>query len=94
MGYYIDEDKDGNILPHQGKAEVFLKNGDAEEIDIPKNFEEGLVCVVQNSRFDAVAYMYSKNEFEYIINNPDPRPKIWLKFKDPDVPKKLSGYTK
>ncbi len=94
MGYYLNEDQSGNVLPRLGKAEVFLNNGDAEEIYIPKNYEEGLVCVVDNGKFDAALYIFSKNEFEYIINNPDPRPKIWLKFKDPDVPKKLSGYTK
>lgn len=85
MGYYINTDSDGNILPVR-KAGALLKDG-AKEID-GKSFEENLVCVIHNFAFDAALYC-DKNEYKYVINNPDERPKTWLVHP---MAKELSGY--
>jgi len=36
-----------------------------------------MICVVENPMFDAAAYAYCEQEFEY-FKRPDGREKIWL----------------
>lgn len=75
MGYYINEDSKGNILPNLGKAEALLNDGatPAEKVE----YQPNLVCVVNNGMFEAAAYAYSPEEFNE-FNRFDGRPKKWL----------------
>jgi hypothetical protein len=62
MGYYINEDSKGNLLPSKGKAEMLLNDG-AEFTDA--TYKENLICVVDHGFHEAAGYMFSEGEFEY-----------------------------
>jgi len=87
MGYYIDIDSKGNPLPAIGKVEALLKDG-AKIVD-PPVFQENLVCVVQNSHFDAAGYAFDHREFESFNHDGDPRHRTWLIYEHAPV---LSNY--
>lgn len=76
MGYYLNNDQQGNPLPAKGKVEALVKGG-AKKIDTPVTLCENLVCVVNNSFFDAAAYVYSDEEFEEFTKRVS-SPKTWL----------------
>ena len=61
MGYYINETQEGTPLPACGKADALIADG---ALEVPKAFQENLICVVENGPFDAAAYVYSEDEFE------------------------------
>ena len=86
MGYYINENSKGEILGNFDKAEKLIKDG--AKIVKPE-FQENLICVVENPTFDAAAYAFSEQEFEYFKK--DDRHKTWLVHTEA---KKLSGYEK
>lgn len=75
MGYYVNKDSKGQSLPSTGKAQALVADG---AIRVSPEWQENLVCVVENGFFDAAAYCYNEKEFDYFIENPDPRPKTWL----------------
>jgi len=75
MGKYINKDSKGQQLPNIGKVQA-LKNDGATITD--SSFKENLVCVVENSFFDAAAYMYSENELDYFVNDGSGRRKTFL----------------
>ena len=87
MGNYINQDSQGNILPACGKAKKLVADG-ALIIPEPKEFKEGLVCVLENGLFDAEGYAFDKKEMEEFKRN-DGRRKTWLYYEHA---KKLSGY--
>lgn len=76
MGKYINESK-GKVLPALGKAITLINDG-AEQIEEPKQFEKGLVCVVNNGMFDAAAYVDTSSTLD-AFKRKDGRPRIWLK---------------
>lgn len=78
MGYYLNEMPNGEKLPASGKVQKLLMIDGAELIEEPQDWEENIVCVVDNGPFEAAAYAYSKNELE-VFKYPDGRPKKWLK---------------
>lgn len=86
MGYYINYNSKGIELPAKGKADALIADG-AKEVS-GERYEENMVCVVENSFFDAAMYCYPE-EYQYVKENPDQRPKRWLVY---DHAKKLSGY--
>lgn len=87
MGYYINKDSKGNLLPQTGKAKALIADG-AKVVD-GKTFEENMVCVVENPfSFDAALYAH-KSEYQYVKDNPDMRRKVWLVHP---LAKELSGY--
>jgi hypothetical protein len=86
MGFYIETDGPVN------KADYLVKNHGGVKIREPKEWEEGLVCVVENGMFDAAGYCFSEKEFE-TFTTPDRRFKIWVKMDD-KLAQKLSGYSK
>jgi hypothetical protein len=86
MGYYINEDSKGNLLPQTGKAQALINDG---AVITNNTFKENLVCVVENSVFDAAGYAYDEREFEVFNHPDDPRQRTWLVYSHA---KKLSGY--
>jgi hypothetical protein len=54
-------------------------------------FQENLVVVVQNPRFEAAGHAHSPEEFAYMsaMGEHDQRPRVWLKY---DHAAELSGY--
>jgi hypothetical protein len=89
MGYYINK-IEGVDLPAKGKVQVLIDNG-AEELNGNINFQENLVCVVENMFFDAVGYVFSQSEFDAFNHPSDDRKKTWLIV--PNAPE-LAGYKK
>lgn len=91
MGYYINVDSKGNPLPATGKARALIQDG-AVSISSPDEFQPNLVCVVLNGPFDAAAFAYSNEEYEYFLTVPgDTRTKQWLLYEHAA---ELSGYNK
>lgn len=76
MGKYINENSKGILLPATGKLEALIADGAVLTNDA--TFQKNLVCVVENGFFDAALFLYDYNEYEYVINNPDPRKKYWV----------------
>ncbi len=89
MGYYINY-VNGKELPAIGKASKLISEG-AVIVGTPTEFQENLVCVVENGFFDAAAYAYDEREMTEFNDPNDYRPKTWLIVPDAD---KLSGFNK
>lgn len=87
MGYYINY-VNGKELPAIGKASKLISEG-AVIVGTPTEFQENLVCVVENGFFDAAAYAYDEREMTEFNDPNDYRPKTWLIVPDAD---KLSGF--
>ena len=87
MGYYINQ-INGKPLPPQGKCETLIENG-STQINTPTEFQDNLVCVVENGFFDAAAYAYSEKEMNEFLDPSDYRRKRWLIVPNADM---LSGY--
>jgi hypothetical protein len=87
MGYYINH-INGKQLPSVGKAQKLISEG-AIRIGIPTEFQDNLVCVVENFFFDAAVYAYDEREMTEFINPNDYRPKTWLIVPNADT---LSGF--
>lgn len=84
MGFYIEG-------PTKGKVSMLLKVIGARIIKQPKEWQNDLVCVVDNGAFEAAMYVYDPSEFGRVVDREDDdnRPHVWL-----TVPgaSKLSGY--
>lgn len=98
MGYYIDQDSKGNMLPAKGKVKALIADGAIKiaeghtgwELPGDVKFQEGLVVVVQNNMFDAAAYAYDEDELMDFIKEDDSRRwKTVLVYKHAA---RLSGY--
>ena len=90
MGFYIETDANLN------KAEYLVKKENAVIVNKPKLFsdissDKALICVVNNSFFEAAAYCYSERELDAFSGSNDYRPKTWLTM-DKERAEKLSGY--
>jgi hypothetical protein len=88
MGYYINFNSNGTILPSKNKADYLLLDGGVE-VSKPKKFVRNLICVVENATFDAAAFIYSEEELKAFSNPDDDRPKRWIIYPHAA---KLSGY--
>lgn len=73
MGYYINK-VGGKDLPAKGKAIQIIADGGTR---VDNEFQENLICVVDNGFFEAAAYCYSLEEFNEFNKN-DGRSKIWV----------------
>lgn len=80
MGYYINQDSNGNHIGTSFSQKVtnLIADG-AVKINTPTEWEEGLVCVVDNGLFAAAAYAYDEREMQ-AFQNTNGRPFQWLKF--------------
>ena len=88
MGYYINQDSTGKLLPAINKRRALINDGAKDLNTSTPAFQENLVCVVENPWFDAAAYCFDEKEMEDFIE-PDGRMKTWLVYEHA---KKLSGY--
>lgn len=94
MGYYINKNSKGEMLPAQGKAIELLKEA---KLVTPQplhstEWQENLVCVVENQMFDAAAYVYSVRKMEHFLETKrsgDARKYTWIIHEDA---KRLSNY--
>jgi len=67
MGYYINKDSKGNMLPTVGKA-VTLQQDGATVADVVK-FQPNLVCVVSNGLFEAAGLCITKPNSTLSLNH-------------------------
>jgi len=81
MGKYINEINGVSMgASFESKALVLASSG-ARSIEPPIEWEEGLVCLVDNGWMAAAAYAYDESEMTAFLH-PDGRPKQWFMFKD------------
>lgn len=80
MGYYINENSKGEFIGTVDKEKKLIEDG-AVIIQEPKEWIEGLVCVVKNGLFDAAGYAYNEFEMHCFKDPSDVRRKIWLQYK-------------
>jgi len=88
MGYYIDINSKGEELQPTNKAKQLVEDG--AKI-VKAEFQENLVCVIENEHFDAAGYIFSEKEFGYFNECKDDRRKTWLVHP---LAKKLSDYNR
>lgn len=86
MGYYLNQTRKGPIErpDFASRCKALMEDG-AIEIDTPKEWKEGLVCVVNNDGFSAAAYCYSENEMFVFQNVNDTRTKKWFYYEHAKV---------
>lgn len=78
MGLYINKDSKGDPLSHN-KAKSLINDG-AQVISPPHEWEENIVCVVDNGPFMAAGYCFSPDEMD-AFKYEDGRQKVWLKYE-------------
>ena len=89
MGYYIDKIHGVFIgTTFDEKCDGLIENGAKETNGM--QFEEDLVCVVDNGLFAAAGYAYSEDEYE-VFSEPDNRRKRWFIVPNASL---WSGYFK
>lgn len=69
----------GLYFENKDKMGWLHNNGIQIPFDAEVTEKEVKVVAVDNGIFIAAAVAYSQEEYEYFINNPDERPKIWFK---------------
>jgi hypothetical protein len=80
MGKYINHTFNGP-LRSQHKADDLIKVGASLLPDVPKEWEENLVCVVDNGAFEAAAYVQDERDLSDFSNYAtDYRDRVWLKW--------------
>lgn len=92
MGFYINKNTKGVALPARGKYNALMQDEGTVNVS-GDEFVPNLVCVIENTFFDAALYCFSKEEYE-VAKEPDmgkQRIRTWLTH-----PKaaELSGYEK
>lgn len=80
MGKYINKDTSGNFIGRtfDEKLQNLLKDG-AVKISPPAEWEEGLICLVDNFSFAAAGYAYNQRVMKIFLI-PGKRKNQWLKF--------------
>jgi hypothetical protein len=92
MGYYIQVP-----APHDKALQLRDLHGAEILPGQPRSFQDvpddkALICVVQNSMFDAAALCYSEEEFEEFKDiSHDPRPRTWV-LVDRELAYELAGF--
>jgi hypothetical protein len=79
MGKYIEKLPDGTELPKHGKVHALLTIEGAKIINQPIEWEEDIVCVVDNYTWDAAAYAFDDIELRRFSHPRDDRFRVWLK---------------
>ena len=78
MGLYINKTtKNSRIGKYANTkiAEICYDGG--KVIRAPREWQENLVCVVDNGEFGAALYCINEQEFQ-VASRPDGRPKTWI----------------
>lgn len=81
MGNYINITEKGALGATFSDKITGLKEDGAVTIPEPTEWEEGLVCVIDNGRFAAAGHAYDKQEMESFIKGMDERPHVWMKYE-------------
>lgn len=77
MGYYINHTQKRTLgTSFNEKCDGLIEAG-AIEVSQPTNFQEGIICVVNNGLFAAAGYAFSEDELN-VFRHPDGRPKRWF----------------
>jgi hypothetical protein len=77
MGKYINNTGNGPMgVSYEEKITALVQAG-AEEIPTPTEFQENLVCVVNNGMFAAAAHLYEPKEMNRFLQSCG-RPKKWF----------------
>lgn len=79
MGIYIKDTTKGRIVNLKA-ANILaeLINDGAEPIKEPKEWQDNLVCLVNNGSFGAAAYAYNEAEMDYFKQGYNGRDHVWL----------------
>jgi len=77
MGQYIDYIEGVHIGTSAEEKVNSLKNNGGVVINTPTEFQENLVCVIDNGWFGAAGHAYDEREMKIFLNN-DGRPKVWM----------------
>lgn len=78
MGRYLKDNIHGLITPTFNKAQWIIEHIDgAKIIPEPEHFQENLVAVAENDRFEAAIHVYDKHEWDR-VKLPDDREVTWL----------------
>ena len=68
-------------LNHFDKAVDLIKAGAVLLPSVPAEWEENLICVVENGVFEAAAYVQDERDLrDFSDYTYDYRPKVWLKW--------------
>lgn len=78
MGKYLNVNSKGESLSPINKASQLIADGATR---VTPEFQENLVCVVENRFFDAAAYCETELEFNAFNDPDDHRRKIWLVYE-------------
>lgn len=78
MGKYINQTSAGLIGPTANQKCTALINDGAVEIEQPEQWEQNLVCVVDNGMFAAAGFCFDEREFRVFTSPGDYRPKRWF----------------
>jgi hypothetical protein len=80
MGKYINQNSNGKVLGSSASDKInkLVEDG-ASTINTPVEWNENLVCVVDNGFFGAAGYAYDESEMNQFLS-PDGRPKQWLEY--------------
>jgi hypothetical protein len=80
MGQYINHTPAG-VLAQKGKAFDLIKCGAKLLLSAPSQWEENLICVVDNGIFEAAAYVQDDRDLrDFSDYTRDERPRVWLKW--------------
>lgn len=91
MGYYIQGPALGKtefIISEYGAREVIQE--EAREV-VYNSTDEGVVCIIDNTVFEAAGFCYDPAEFAAFAEDASGRPKRWL-VMDRKKAAELSGY--
>lgn len=90
MGFFIETDSKKKSLGRyfEEKIDALLRDG-AEEVS-GTEFRENLICVVNNTHFAAVGYIFDQQELDR-ASRPDGRERKWFTYPHAKV---LSGFEK
>jgi hypothetical protein len=79
MGKYINHTSDGPLS--KNKADDLIKAGAVVLDAPPQQWEENLICVVDNGPFEAAAYVQDERDLSDFSNYvTDYRDRVWLKW--------------
>jgi hypothetical protein len=82
MGNYINHDSKGKHLgaSFESKLKNLIADG-AKEIPTPIEWNENLVCVVDNGPFAAAGHAYDEREMKAFISGMSGRKYQWLEYE-------------
>lgn len=79
MGMYLNKTSKGQMTSPKASMKLAdLINDGAEPIDEPKEWQDNLVCLVDNGSFGAAGYAYDEHEMNVFKKGYGGRSYVWL----------------